>query len=230
MNRAELYTDGTYLECTGGTWHIEDSAAKARWALKLLGRHPEATPKSIAEIGCGAGAILSAFQGHFPESSLTGYEISPQAYALCETRTNESLRFVLGDAFEDGERYDLLLVLDVIEHVEDCFAFLRAAKAKGRYKLFNIPLDTSASFAVRGYNLWDTVGHIHLFTFETAMKTLEYTEYHVLDWLFMPAALERARKRPVTQLMNAVRASLASVSPKMASRLCGGYSLMVLAE
>src|ERR1035438_8737514 len=39
--RNSIYTDGSYLDRTGGTWHLEDSPFKARQIVRILARHPE---------------------------------------------------------------------------------------------------------------------------------------------------------------------------------------------
>jgi len=55
----EIYTEekGNYLE-NNPTWHIEDSPWKAKQIFKMLNKN-SINPKSIAEIGCGAGEILN---------------------------------------------------------------------------------------------------------------------------------------------------------------------------
>lgn len=225
-----IYADGSYLEKTGGTWHLEDSLVKARWIREMLQRTPQIKPATVCEIGCGAGGILSDLEKTISNASFVGYEVSPQAYQMCRRFVTTRCSFVLGDAFADGRTYDLVLIMDVVEHIEDCFSFLRQAKAKGRYKIYNIPLDTSASFTLRGFNQWDDYGHIHLFTLETALKSLEYSGHKVLDWKFAPSSFERQTKSLKTNLMNAARATIGSVNQKLAARVLGGYSVLVTAE
>ncbi len=228
-----IYTDGSYLDNTGGTWHLEDSPFKASQVLRMLARHPEIRPDTICEIGCGAGGILHELQKALPERiTFTGYEISPQAHALSSRFSGPRCRYLLGDAFDDPSVYDLVLVMDVVEHVEDCFTFLRRAKQKGRWKLYQIPLETHLTAVVRGVNgrMWDSVGHIHLFTMETAVRTLEHTGNRVLDWILTPGMLAKPRKAIRNHLANLVRVPLAMLSPKLAVRLVGGYSMLILAE
>ena len=62
------YTDGSYLDRTGGTWHLEDSPFKAGQIAKMLARHPDVKLHSICEIGCGAGGILSGLQKLLPNT------------------------------------------------------------------------------------------------------------------------------------------------------------------
>ncbi len=53
-----IYLDGSYLDKTGGTWHLEDAPFKARQIAAMLARHPEIRLGTVCEIGCGAGGIL----------------------------------------------------------------------------------------------------------------------------------------------------------------------------
>ncbi len=56
---------------------------------------------------------------------------------------------MLGDAFANDEFYDVATIMDVVEHVEDCFAFLRQAREKARYKVYHIPLEITSTTALR---------------------------------------------------------------------------------
>jgi len=226
-----IYTDGSYLAKTGGTWHLEDSPFKAQRIVSMLARHDEIRPNTVCEIGCGAGGILAELQKVLPDHIMfTGYDISPQAHALSAQFSNPRCQFILGDAFADTFNYDLVLVMDVIEHVEDYFSFLRRTKQKGEWKLYHIPLDAYASGILRGNNSWDTAGHLHLFTIETALSSLQHTGHRVVDWVFTNPAIATPRKTTREKVANLVRRPLAKISPKFAARLMGGYSMLVLAE
>jgi SAM-dependent methyltransferase len=226
-----IYTDGSYLAKTGGTWHLEDSLFKAQRIAAMLSRHDEIKPNTICEIGCGAGGILAELQKVLPDHiTFTGYDISPQAHALSARFSNPRCQFILGDAFTDPLKFDLVLVMDVVEHVEDCFSFLRHTNQKGEWKLYHIPLDAYASGILRGNNSWDTAGHLHLFTLETALKALHHTGHRVVDWIFTDGAIATPRKTTREKVANLVRRPLAKISTKFAARLMGGYSLLVLAE
>lgn len=228
-----IYTDGTYLESTG-SWHQEDSPWKAYHIKAMLERNG-LTPKTICEVGCGAGEILSwlsrALRG---DEKFYGYEISPQAYALCEARANDRLTFRLGDILEeDGPTYDLIMAIDVFEHVEDYLGFLKRLKPKGQYKMFHIPLDLSVQSVMRGapiLKLRRQVGHLHYFTKETALATLEHAGYEVVDHAFTATAVELPNRGWKANMMKLPRRLLYGLSPDWAARVLGGYSLMVLAK
>jgi SAM-dependent methyltransferase len=231
MASENIYADGTYSSLTGGTWHLEDSPLKAQWITRMLSKHPNLKPKTICEIGCGAGGILAELQKTMPaENEFTGYEISPQAHALSQQFSNERCKFVLGSAFDDSSSYDLALVMDVVEHVEDCFSFMRQVKLKGRVKIFHIPLDAHVSAILRGRNAWDDVGHIHIFTKETALKSLEHSGHRIRDWVLTDGALSAPNPGFRTRVANLLRRPLNSLSPVASARLLGGNSMLILTE
>jgi SAM-dependent methyltransferase len=226
-----IYSDGSYLAKTGGTWHLEDSAFKARWIVSMLARHPEVKLNTICEIGCGAGGILAELQKMLSDHiTFTGYDISPQAHALSARFSNRRCQFILGDAFADHSQYDLLLVMDVIEHIEDYFSLLRHVRQKGEWKLYHIPLDAYVIGILRGNDSWDTVGHLHLFTIETALKALLRTGHQVVDWIFTDGAIVAPQRTTRGRIANLIRIPLSKFSIKLTSRLFGGYSMLVLAK
>ena len=109
----KIYTDGTYFE-KNPTWHIEDSAWKANQIQKILSQN-KIKPKSICEIGCGAGEILKQLSYALPNSDFYGYEISPQAYALCKTRETEKVLYRNRNLLHEEISFDALLCIDDIE-------------------------------------------------------------------------------------------------------------------
>ncbi len=87
MKLEEMYTSGEYLE-KNPTWHVEESPWKAKQIMRLIRRNGIA-PDTICEAGCGAGEVLNQLQGKMAATcSFWGYEISPQAFALSESRAN----------------------------------------------------------------------------------------------------------------------------------------------
>src|ERR1700756_5333022 len=101
-----IYTDGTYLE-KNPLWHSDESPFKAAQILRMLEKH-RLKPKTIAEVGCGAGEVLKRLQEKMnSECRFWGYDISPQALKLSESRTNEKLQFKLADiSQEEGTFFD----------------------------------------------------------------------------------------------------------------------------
>ncbi|HSS28948.1 MAG TPA: class I SAM-dependent methyltransferase [Usitatibacter sp.] len=229
--QSTIYTDGTYL-LNNPEWHADDSAWKARHITSLLHRHG-IEPASVAEIGCGAGEVLRSLSLEFPDARLTGYDISPNALRICSRKANERLSFQLGSLLDAEERYELALAIDVFEHVEDCFAFLRQLRTKAHYKVFHIPLELSALQVLRAQPLIDarrSVGHIHHFNKDTALATLEDCGYTVIDCHYTSGRTELGGLGWKSRLLKAPREALFRMSPDLAARSLGGYSLLVLAR
>jgi 2-polyprenyl-3-methyl-5-hydroxy-6-metoxy-1,4-benzoquinol methylase len=160
------YTSGTYLE-KNPLWHTEESPWKAEQVTRMLNRQAIA-PTTICEVGCGAGEVLKQLQQRLTDDcDFLGCDVSPQAIELCRSRANEKLHFLLGDVTKISDRFfDLILVLDVIEHLEDYFSFLRSIKEPALYKIFQIPLDLSVQTILRATPLLNDrqrYGHIHFF-------------------------------------------------------------------
>jgi SAM-dependent methyltransferase len=183
---ADLYISGEYLQ-KNPTWHADEAPWKARQILRMLERH-HLVPHTICEVGCGTGEILRLLQQALPgDSTLWGYEISPQAFELCQSRANEHLHFTLADIQQEtGVHFDLILIMDVLEHLEDYFSLLRDLQPKSQYKLIQLPLDISVRSVLRGeiIRYRETYGHLHYFTKELALQMLKDTGYHVLDYSY----------------------------------------------
>jgi SAM-dependent methyltransferase len=228
----DVYTDGSYLQ-RNPTWHVEEAPFKVKYILQLLRRNT-LTIRSVCEAGCGVGEVLRLLQLEMPpDTEFTGFDISPQAHELSLPRANAHLRFKLADlAQQRGLSFDLLLVLDVIEHLEDYFSFLRAARSVARYKVFHFPLDLSVQAVVRKDGLLKRRrdhSHLHYFSKETALETLTDTGYKILDSFFAPRSNEIGPNL-VQKLFRVPRAALFAIQQDFAVRLLGGYTLMILAE
>ncbi len=228
-----IYVDGTYLAASGD-WHEEDSPWKARQIEKMLVRHG-LQPRTICEVGCGAGEILNQLADRFgPDRKLVGYDISPQAISLARSRTRPGLQFFQGDFLTAASpTFDLLMAIDVFEHVEDYIGFLRKLRGRGVYKLFHVPLDMNAQMVFRGEPIRrarELVGHLHYFSRDTALATLRDAGYQVVDSFYTASQLELPNRSLKARLARLPRRVAFAIHPDLAARALGGFSLMVLAR
>jgi len=215
------------------TWHEEDSPWKARQIERMIKRNGLPT-ETVAEIGCGTGEILLNLERAFPGARLSGYEIAPQAYERAVVKSTPRTGFYLQDALAaDLPAFDLVLAIDVIEHVEDYLTFLKKLRPLGRYKIFHIPLDLSVQSVTRSWpilQLREGVGHIHYFFKETALAALADCGYTVLDTTYTASRLELPNQALSSRLMRLPRRMMYALNPDLAVRVLGGFSLLVLAE
>src|SRR5260370_5728878 len=90
----EIYVSGEYLK-KNPDWHIEEAPWKVKQIVKMLAKH-KLRPKSIGEIGCGVGEVLRQLQAVLGGNcTFKGFDISPQAIELCQSRANDRLQFRL---------------------------------------------------------------------------------------------------------------------------------------
>lgn len=228
-----IYRDGSYLK-SNPSWHTEESPFKVRQILRML-RRRNLAPATICDVGCGAGMVLAGLQPYLPADCISwGYDISPDAIAMCAKHGNKNLHFCLRDIRRDRSDtyFDLLLMLDVFEHVEDYIGLVRDVRSKAKYKLFHIPLDLSVQAVLRKNGLIrrrDDHAHLHYFTKETALRTLTDVGYQLTDFFYTPRCIELG-DRLVQKVVRGPRRFAFALAPDVTVRILGGYSLMVLAE
>ncbi len=230
--KENIYTNGAYLD-KNPLWHTDESPFKVKQILRMLKKH-HLQPTTICDVGCGGGEVLKLLEQRMDNvCRFWGYEVSPQAIEMCKSRANDRLQFKLADVSrEEGTFFDLILILDVFEHVEDYFGFLHGIRAKGDLKIFHIPLDLSVQAVFRKGGLLkrrDLYGHLHYFSKETALETLKDIGYELLDYFYTPRGIELARET-VHRIASLPRKVCFRIHEDLAVRTLGGYGLLVLAR
>lgn len=226
------YTDGDYAQ-QNPDWDSADSPWKAQQVLGLLARHG-LKPASVIEVGCGAGGVLSALRSHWPQADMEGFDIAPGLPALWAHREAERIRFTLGDYLTlERPTPDLTLVLDVLEHLGDPFAFLAALRERAGFAVFHIPLDLSAVSVARERPLLHVrhkVGHLHYFTRGLALAMLDECGWDVLEDCYTHPALSAPNKSLATRCAGYLRAAARVLFGHAGVRMVGGETLLVLAS
>ena len=227
---SDLYSSGEYA-ARNPQWHQEHSQWKAMQVRRMLDKH-SLQPSRLVEVGCGAGGILECLHRQLlSQPACIGYEISPQAFSMAQQREAKGLHYHHGTPRPDVDTFDVVLALDVFEHVEDYLGFIRGLKSLARWKIFHIPLDLSVLSVAKPMYLnmaREQVGHLHYFTRETALASLEQAGLKVRDCFFTSVELDQGahgRKR-----LQALRKLLFARNADLAARWLGGFSLLVLAE
>lgn len=227
-----IYESGSYLE-QNPDWHAEDAPYKAKWVAEILQRNA-LDPKHVVEIGCGSGQILVDLAQKFPRTRFDGYDISSQALAIASSKARHGLAFHQADYLAmQTDTPDLLMAIDVFEHIEDYMGFIRSMKPRAHWKLFHIPLDLSVQGLLRGKPILvsrSVVDHLHYFFKDTAMATLKDCGLEVVDWNFTHGAESLPNRKLRTRLFNLPRRMARALNEDLAVRVMGGASIMVLAR
>jgi hypothetical protein len=133
---------------------------------------------------------------------------------------------------ECGAQFDLLLALDVLEHQENYFSFLRDIKPLAPHKVFHTVLEISAQAVLRKEGLLKcrrTCDDLHCFTKDIVLRALVDEGYEILDWFYVPRAIYRA-SGIASKIRQWPRILCFALHQDFAVRFLGGYSLFVLAK
>lgn len=228
------YTDGSYLAANPG-WHGEDSAWKlshVRRALSSAGVD-ESTLKTVCDAGCGAGEVIKLWAKERPNVSFTGTDVSPQALLLAEKDKPQNCVFRLASK-QKTEPCNLLLLLDVLEHIPDWKDFFREQTAKAGLIVVHMPLDLSVYARLRPSILQkerETVGHIHFFTARKFLRELDELDMRVRHLHYTNKYVERPPEltRFISRAGMFIRRAAHRFLPRAwAAYWVGGYSLMLV--
>lgn len=124
-------------------------------------------PRSIADVGCGDGVLLSALAERGLGERHDGYEISERAVELATGRRGvDRVRRFDGTTLPAGDgEYDLAVLSHVLEHVPDPAPLLRETARIARAVVVEVPLEDNRSASrpqvQRGR---EAIGHLHRFS------------------------------------------------------------------
>ena len=176
---AKIYDSNYFLlaESPGGKGHVSElKKATARTYLRLLEKYRSPEGKRLVEIGCGEGDFLkeAALQG----LDVTGVEFSPHACETAGRNLGDPNRVLCGTIERlkgSAASYDLVVLLDVLEHVRNPARFLEQArsllKPEGVLFLVTPNLDSWSARILR--EKWMEFKEEHLFYFNPAtLQTL----------------------------------------------------------
>lgn len=233
MKIEQRYLDATYL-AENPDWDRSDAPWKASQVLSML-KENNLVPNSICEVGCGSGDILACIERALPDVELTGYDVSPQASNFWAAHESLSaVKFRLGDFHDiNKQQYDVLLMLDVFEHVRDPLTFLELSRTHAKYFVFHIPLDLSAVAVARMSPLLaarQKVGHLHHYTKDLALATLSDAGYFIVNWRYTGAAFNAPYRSFKTRVAAIARLFVYAINRDFGVRLLGGETLLVLAK
>ena len=214
-------------------WDSVDSPWKAKIVSELVRRHGLPL-NSLVEIGCGAGGVLEELGNEIGGCRMIGYDIAPELVHFWKRISAPNIRFVLGDYFQcEAPVPDLVLVLDVIEHVADPYDFLVRLRERCGTVIFHIPLDLSAVSILREEPLLHVrhkVGHIHYFTKGLALSLLEECGFEVIESTFTGASFDAPHRKFKTKAVSLLRRIFGLINRDFSVRLLGGDTLLVLAR
>lgn len=121
--------------------------------------------QSICEVGCAVGILLNRYRAEAPLQNRWGVDVSTHNIAYAKEQFPD-MNFFAGtfDEFlaQDNKpaSADLVILSDILEHVEDDRGLLESAGNYGDYVVLNLPLEKCGEYEGRVYGLEDKHGHL----------------------------------------------------------------------
>lgn len=146
----------------------------------LLSLLPDSNlPHSVLEIGCATGELIAAFPV-VAGGRKVGIDISSANIAAAQDRF-PAVEFRCGDFRAlGGERFDVVILSDVLEHVPDDSGFLGAAAALAETVLINLPLEDNWLNDRRAYGPDDVSGHLRRYSLADGLALFDKAGLDVL--------------------------------------------------
>lgn len=101
----------------------------------------EVSPASIVDIGCGEGLVVESLRGSLGTFRYLGIDVNADSIQEARRR-NPGLSFLVADLFSAGASEtvaDLVLCLEVLEHLEEPERALHSIIAWGRSAVISVP-------------------------------------------------------------------------------------------
>ena len=182
-------------------WHIRKELRKRT--------HTSPEVKTILDAGSGFGQYTYRMARWFPNATIKAVDIKPEQIADCnrfmqKANLADRVQFELADLtqFEELNTYDLVLSVDVMEHIEEdvlVFKNFYASMKKGGLLLISTPSDQGGSDSddhdheegahgfidehVRdGYNITDIKTKLNSVGFKTVEARYSYGEPGKISW------------------------------------------------
>jgi SAM-dependent methyltransferase len=248
-----MYEDGTYL-ARHPRLHAEDSAWKTCRIMPLVDRFVDLHRRpavTLLDVGGGAGLVLAAVAARVRGRS----GIAPAQWALDVSRSmldvqrqnNPELTRVWHEDICDcsiaDKAVDLVLAIDVLEHIPEADRALAALARIARYAILKVPLERNVYGtvynAVKGgaprRRAAQAIGHVHVFSYAALCSRVErwcgrivLAAFANVFAYYRSDRVAWARLPRVDRYLYAAAGRLHSVSPRLAAALCTDFLLLLV--
>ncbi|MBV8375930.1 MAG: class I SAM-dependent methyltransferase [Verrucomicrobia bacterium] len=213
--------------------------------LVALLKNLNLSPECACEVGCGNGLVQRQIEDRF-DTPVDGIDLNLAALRASVSRTGKLFYY---DIFEERpefqERYDFLILFDVLEHIEDQHGFLKRASEflrPGGSIAINVPARQEL------FSAYDTqAGHLRRYSLKALSEVVEksgldqrvstYWGYPLVPLLWARQRLLRnTSKEKVIRIGFSPRGSIANYGLSMLARLeripnkVYGTSLMMIGQ
>jgi len=186
--------------------HVNDSIAKANIISRIIEESIKPTPNQpfkILEIGGGAGLVSYHVIKHLSSSQIFGnipivlHSLEPSSESISlQKKNNEFISNYFNctlDHFSPDFKYDCILLIDVLEHIEDKRNAIYQLAVLGDYTLVNLPLENNFVDYLRNFlsrnkfyrHQRECLGHVHRFNYMSSLNQFK-KQFNILHYEHWP--------------------------------------------
>jgi SAM-dependent methyltransferase len=210
-----------------GAWRELCAAGKADHVAELVRALPR-PPRTLVEVGCGDGVLLTQLARRGVGERRDGFDISERAASFAAARPDvgAARRFDGHTLPVADASYDVGILSHVLEHVPDPLPLLCETARISRAVIVEVPLEDNLSASRAAVQAGrDAIGHLHRFSRPDISALAHDAGLTVADDLADPLPLavhcffaETAAARAKSALKAAARRTLFTVAPPLAER------------
>jgi SAM-dependent methyltransferase len=137
-------------------------------------------PKTVAEIGCFNGHLIgNLIINGKKDFKKFGFDVSQKAINSAKI-LYPNVDFYCQDIFESGQFFDLLILSDIVEHIEDDLDFLKKCASISNNVLLNIPIEKALINIKRKYGFGDPSGHLRWYSIADSKKLISLSGFTII--------------------------------------------------
>lgn len=230
-----MYSEGIYFH--DPSRHSEDASYKVKAIKELLFSYLKDNKiqiTSYADVGCGSGEIIKLLGKELKlnfESLhiLKGFDVSPHVVNF----EDENVEFSFQDFTKSNEKFDLVTLNDVFEHVTNPISFLTEVGKRANYVVMHIPLEDCLSVNIRNLQKRKikNPGHLVFLNLNSALNLITYSGLKIVEFGYSLDSINAPSNNSTIpqKLMYPFKYFLLKLNPYLFSKFFG-ISLIVIAK
>ncbi|MEA1929907.1 MAG: class I SAM-dependent methyltransferase [Patescibacteria group bacterium] len=193
---------------------------------------------AILDLACGSGKILLSLSSRCLSKRNTGVDISEKIINIARENDFENkVNWVVSDIFNlEPDNYELILAIDILEHVEDDLKLLNHAKTLGGFMVVKVPIEDNLvnklvkllSFRLVDEHRYteDRYGHIHHYSEGGVMDLIDKSDWGLVSKVYLPLP---KRSKLSWEILRIILFPIWYMSEPLYLKVNGGFLILALA-